>query len=35
MWFLIGIAVGFFAALAWINRAWVIDKLSGLKFIDK
>ena len=34
-WFVIGLAIGFFGLLAWINRAWVMDKLSGWKWIDK
>ena len=34
-WFVIGLAIGFFGLLAWINRAWVMEQIKSFKWIDK
>lgn len=33
--FLLGVAVGFFGVIAWINRAWVMEQIRTFKWVDK
>ena len=33
--FLIGVAVGLFIVIGWINRAWVMEQVRSAKWIDK
>ena len=33
--FLIGLVLGAAAAIAWVNRAWLREQLSGWKWFDK
>jgi hypothetical protein len=33
--FLLGVAVGVLGAIAWINRAWIMEQVRSFKWVDK